>query len=81
MLTKGPVCDCAGYVIRDAEPCHMSCGECAGNGNGLVAEAARGIHDAFWFTLAGPESRKYAQKRREKIARFVASAVAAPERS
>ncbi len=74
-------CDGAGYVIQDEEPCHMSCGECAGTGNGLVVEAARGIQDAFWVTLKGPESCKYARKRRETIARYVASAVGAQERS
>ena len=56
----------------------MSEGEGAGTGNGLVAEAARGIQDAFWWEE--PES-KIAQKRRETIARFVASAVAAQERT
>ncbi len=70
---KCPSCDGAGYVIQDAEPCHMSCGECAGTGNGLVAEAARGIDDAL--------RRGYRGERREMIARFVASALGAQERS
>ncbi len=71
---KCPSCEGAGYVIQDEEPCHMSCGECAGTGNGLVAEAARGIHDALFLKLERPGSR-------EMIARFVASALGAQERS
>ncbi len=77
---KCPSCDGAGYVIQDAEPCHMSCGECAGTGNGIVAEAARGIQDAFWPNFAVLHEHE-ARKRRETIARFVASALGAQERS
>ncbi len=78
MQSKCPSCDGAGYVIQDEEPCHNSCGECAGTGNGIVAEAAREIDNA----LAWPNPRQWdARKRRETIARFVASALGAQERS
>ncbi len=76
-----PTCAGHGYIIQDEIPCHVPCGGCAGTGNGLVEEAARSIQDAFWVTLRGPESRKYARLRREKIARFVASALRAQERA
>ncbi len=79
MKSKCPSCDGAGYVIQDEEPCHMTCGECAGTGNGLVAEAAMGIEDALWAVTG--EGAEYARKRRETIARFVASALGAQERS
>ncbi len=75
---KCPSCEGAGYVIQDEEPCHMSCGECAGTGNGIVAEAARGIQDALWGAEFAGESDT---KQRETIARFVASALGAQERS
>ncbi len=109
---KCPSCDGAGYVIQDEEPCHMSCGSCAGTGNGFVAEAARGIHDAMQpaFTLLqrvglypdptrngkplcvcimrhkclfceARDASVGTRKRRETIARFVASALGAQERS
>ncbi len=82
-MMRCPSCDGAGYVIQDEEPCHMSCGSCAGTGNGLVAEAARGIHDALFLKLERPGSpaEERARKRRETIARFVASALGAQERS
>ncbi len=66
---KCPSCDGAGYVIQDEEPCHMTCGECAGTGNGLVAEAARGIQYQFRHLLGGESDA------RASIARYVASAV------
>ncbi len=82
MSPKCQSCDGAGYVIQDEEPCHMSCGECAGTGNGIVAEAARGIHDAIWPTVRpSVYAMTLAQERRETIARFVASALGAQERS
>ncbi len=78
MKSKCPSCDGAGYVIQDEEPCHMSCGECAGTGNGIVAEAAREIDAAMAYSRWGGRD---AVKRRETIARFVAGALGAQERS
>ena len=78
MPLKCQSCEGAGYVIQDEAPCHMTCGECAGTGNGLVAEAARGIDAALAHSRWGDRDAK---KRREKIARFVASAAMPAERA
>ena len=77
-MTRCPSCE-HGQVFQEDLPNHIPCGECAGTGYGEVAEAAREIEAALWRMARLP--KHYAQKRQETIARFVASAVLARERS
>ena len=82
---KCPSCDGSGSAYLDVDckkygeiSIHEHCGECAGTGNGLVAEAAADIQEAmFDADLAETPDTK----RRETIARIVASALGAQERS
>ncbi len=78
MPSKCPACTGHGQAFQDDYPTHIPCGECAGTGRGEVAEAAREIEAALWRMARLP--KHYAQKRRETIAGFVASAVGALER-
>ena len=78
MPSKCPHCE-HGQTFQDDYPTHIICGECAGTGYGEVAEAAREVDAALWRKARLP--KHYAEKRRETIARFVASAITARERS
>ena len=82
---KCPSCDGSGSAFQDEWPVHIPCGECAGTGYGEVAEAAREIDVALAYSRGSRyhpgDAHKYARKRRETIARYVASAIAARERS
>ena len=79
---KCPSCQGSGSSFLDVDSkkygeisIHEHCGECAGSGSGEVAEAAREIDAALqaMYPLA------IGQKRRETIARHVASALARKE--
>ena len=79
---KCPSCDGSGSSYLDVDSklygeisIHEHCGSCAGTGYGEVAEAARGIQYQFRHLLGGESDV------RETIARYVASAVSARERS
>ncbi len=86
-MTRCPSCDGSGSAYLDVDSkkygeisIHEHCGECAGTGSGAVAEAAREIDDAmrpsrqqFYYPVGS------GRKRRETIARHVASALARKE--
>ena len=83
---KCPSCAGSGSSFLDVDSklygeisIHEHCGSCAGSGSGLVEEAAREIDDALWVTLRSLTPEADARKRRETIARFVASALARKE--
>ncbi len=87
---KCPSCQGSGSAYLDVDSkkygeisIHEHCGECAGTGLGEVAEAAAEIHYALrWHSARdGDTPAGSARKRRETIARIVASAVLARERS
>ncbi len=77
MPSKCPHCE-HGQTFQEDLPNHIPCGECAGTGWNEVAEAAREIDAHFW---PHKYQRGSGRKRRETIARFVASAVLARERT
>ena len=74
-MTRCPSCTGHGQAFQDEWPVHIPCGECAGTGLGEVAEAARDIYDALFRDEI--RDRVSTRRRRETIARHVASAVGA----
>jgi hypothetical protein len=70
-MTRCPSCAGTGQAFQDEPPCHIPCEACDGTGWDCTEVAAE-IQDAFWVTLGGPMSRKYAAERRQTIQRIVA---------